>query len=160
MTHYHLIGMCREHGPVELQILQDEAEGLRMIHEELPFEYGKGAPVTVTDVYHSPNLVEFTAQIGENTHYLVGFLRICQQDMNFCEMVHMLDAMQKIAEITDRGGPAADYLRNVIEDQANGLPPLEDLNPFPTENTDSSPMFNSIEAFLNQQQEGDDPSAH
>jgi len=153
-THYHVIGMCREHGPVDLDIVDSEADGLQMIHEQLPTIYGKGTPVVVSDVYHSPNLVEFMATFptGE-THYLVGFLRVCQEDMNVCELLHRIESATKIVQMMSDPGPAGDLIRNMTQNLVDGVSPNDGLPSL----EDTSVNFDSIEAFLKaQQQEGDD----
>jgi hypothetical protein len=152
MSHYHVIGICREHGPQQIAVVQGEAQALEIIHTDLLTKFDEEA--VITDVFHTPNVIEFVMTTANETHYMICFSGICSQDFQMCYTMHAITTITRAAEIVNRGGPQAEEIQKVMEERF-GVPQEKPQ----IEAGDDPSLFNSIEAFLNnQQQEGDGPT--
>ena len=153
--HYHVVIMCREHGPQNMVIVQDEQEGLEYVHSRLfeTFKRERG-DVEFTNMYSTPNFVEAEMHLGDDVHPMIAFLGICRGDYAQCRMALQLEAMSKAQELLLRGGEGAERVQEILNRMLGGVPPID------VEEQEVDPsVFNSIEEYLkNQQQEGDGPT--
>jgi hypothetical protein len=157
--HYHVVGMCREHGLQDLNVIESEEEALTFMHgpavDSLGDDGRADAP-TLTNMYRTPNLVEFVATFPNGTvHYMVLFLRICNEPIMACRMIHFMDTMSKAQQIIDRGGPHAAEVQEIMNKKMGIDSPLPEPEPEPVDPSELGNILADIEKFLgNQNQEG------
>lgn len=151
---YHVIGICREHGPQVLTIKETKEEARNFAHNEAFEGFGSGLPngvvPIITDVHRTPNTVDFVANIDGTIHDMLITFQICSLPMPVCTLRHYMDTMRDAAAIMERGGPNADRVKDVLERSRNGIE-------FEEEPTIDPSVFNSIDKFLSEHKENDGP---
>lgn len=152
-THYHVMGVCREHDVKNLGALIDKDETLNVIHNVIidkMIENGNKIEI----LGRTPTILDYEMTDSDgDVHSMFLTYRVCHMPFDLCNMMHQIETMADIARFAARG----------IDVSNLAIPANEDGSPVRDSQEENSLVYDdslisSIEDFL-KNQEGDAPNA-